>query len=109
MKHEHLLLCYSLRSSLYCTLVANPARRSFENAIRVTARSQNRVPTLDEAGMIHQAKPSLAQFCGHDGISDYYGMSKEILRNLGYVRVNDDDSMALAMDHNVLSMVWELR
>jgi len=81
---------------------------SFENAIRITARSQNRVPTLDEAGMVHQSQPSLAQFCGQDGIADYYGVSKEILRNLGYVRVNDDDSMTLAMDHNVLSMVWEL-
>merc|ERR1719201_644018 len=75
---------------------------SFENAIRITARSQNRVPTLDEAGMVHQSQPSLAQFCGPDGIADYYGVSKEILRNLGYVRVNDDDSMTLAMDHNVL-------
>lgn len=85
------------------------SRCSFENAIRITARSQNRVPTLDEAGMVHQSQPSLAQFCGQDGIADYYGVSKEILRNLGYVRVNDDDSMTLAMDHNVLSMVWELR
>ena len=83
-------------------------RRSFENAIRVTAKSQNRVPTLDEAGMIHQTEPSLAQFCGHEGIDNYYSVSKELLRSLGYVRINDDDSMELAMDHNVLSMVWEL-
>ncbi|GMI14247.1 hypothetical protein TrVE_jg1141 [Triparma verrucosa] len=77
---------------------------AFENGVRKSATWQNRIPTVDEAGMEQVSGPSLANFCGVETTPNYFQVSREIIRQLEYV----DFDMQLTVDHNVASMVWEL-
>jgi len=90
----------------------------FENSCRAATRWQHRTPTLDEEGIIQCTNRTLAQFCGLPGVDSYYEVSKRMLVDLGYITVLDDEeaeeegdeegAMRLKMDHNILSMAWEL-
>jgi len=79
---------------------SNPA---FSNAIRKMQRSQGCFPTVSEEGMKMMTSTTLAEFC-EEKESDFMDSSVKIIEKLGYV----DSSMRLTMDHNVLSMVWEM-
>ena len=90
----------------------------FENSCRAATRWQHRTPTLDEQGIVQSTNRTLAQFCGLPGVNDYYEVSKKMLVDLGYISVLDEEdakeegdkegAMRLKMDHNILSMAWEL-
>jgi ATP-dependent RNA helicase DDX60 len=47
---------------------------------------------------------SLEDYCNGLETDDYIGVSTNIIKGLGYIH----DDVTLAMDHNVLCMVWEL-
>jgi hypothetical protein len=77
---------------------------AFATALRKMQRSQKCHPTVSEESSIWMAGTTLEEFC-EDKTSDHYlSLSQKIIQNLGYV----DESMRLVMDHNVLSMVWEM-
>ena len=47
---------------------------------------------------------SLGDFCAGKTSDEYYEISKKVVTTLGYVHPD----MTLAMDHNALTMVWEM-
>lgn len=76
---------------------------AFSNAIRKIQRSQLCFPTVTENQMAWMCSTTLADFC--DGKeTDYFETSNKVIKGLGYVH----EDMTLAMDHNVLSCVWEM-
>ena len=76
---------------------------AFSNAIRKIQRSQMCFPTVTETQMEWMCKTTLADFCeGKE--TDYFETSSKVIKGLGYVH----EDMTLAMDHNVLSCVWEM-
>jgi len=76
---------------------------AFSNAIRKIQRSQLCFPTVTEEQMRWMTNITLQDFCeGKE--SDYFETSNKVIRGLGYVH----EDMTLAMDHNVLSCVWEM-
>eukprot|EP00538_Stauroneis_constricta_P012852 CAMPEP_0119555370 /NCGR_PEP_ID=MMETSP1352-20130426/7612_1 /TAXON_ID=265584 /ORGANISM="Stauroneis constricta, Strain CCMP1120" /LENGTH=1273 /DNA_ID=CAMNT_0007602123 /DNA_START=127 /DNA_END=3948 /DNA_ORIENTATION=+ len=79
-------------------------KQAFDYAIRRMQKNFNSFPTVTEQQMEWMAGTTLAEFCEDKTSDDYLEVSKKIVRELGYV--HDDDT--LAMDHNVVSMVWEL-
>jgi hypothetical protein len=76
----------------------------FANAIRKMQRSQNCFPTVTEEQMEWQSDTTLEEYCNGETETEYLKMSKRCITGLGYVR----DDLTLAMDHNVLTTVWEL-
>lgn len=76
----------------------------FATAIRRIQRSQNCFPTVTETQMQWMTNTTLGEFCEGKESDHYTDVSRTIIEGLGYV--NGD--MTLAMDHNVLCMVWEL-
>jgi len=75
----------------------------FGNAIRKIQRNQMCFPTVNETQMEWMCSTTLEDFCeGKE--SDYFETSNKLIQGLGYV--NDD--LTIAMDHNVLSCVWEM-
>lgn len=76
----------------------------FALALRKMQRVQNCFPTVTEEQMEWIAGPTLEEFCEEKEDMDYLEISKRVIQGLGYVR----SDMTLSMDHNVLSMVWEL-
>jgi ATP-dependent RNA helicase DDX60 len=48
---------------------------------------------------------TLEEFCEGKESDSYYSLSKNVIQGLGYVH----SDLTLAMDHNVLTTVWELR
>mmetsp|Transcript_13603 Transcript_13603/g.18673 ORF Transcript_13603/g.18673 Transcript_13603/m.18673 type:complete len:1255 (-) Transcript_13603:141-3905(-) len=78
---------------------------AFANALRKMERMQpNCFPTVPEEAMEWMANTTLEEFCDEKESDDYLELSKTVVKGLGYV----DDNMRLLMDHNVLSMVWEM-
>lgn len=76
---------------------------AFSNAIRKIQRSQMCFPTVTEQQMQWMCKTTLEDFCeGRE--TDYFETSSKVIKGLGYVH----DDLTLAMDHNVLSCVWEM-
>lgn len=76
----------------------------FATALRKMARAQNCFPTVTELQAEWTANTTLEEFC-EDKVNDEYGeISKTIVQGLGYLH----GDMTLAMDHNVLTMVWEM-
>jgi ATP-dependent RNA helicase DDX60 len=76
---------------------------AFANAIRKIQRSRMCFPTVTDQQMHWQCNTTLADFCeGKE--SDYFEVSNKVVQGLGYVH----EDMTLAMDHNVLSCVWEM-
>jgi len=78
---------------------------AFATAIRKIQRSQNCFPTVTEEQMEWMANTSLGDFCEGKTSEDYLALSQSVVKGLGYV--HEDET--LAMDHNALTMVWEMQ
>lgn len=76
----------------------------FSNAIRRIQRHQHCFPTVTEEQMQWMCSTTLEEFCQGKESNHYLGLSHKAIKGLGYIH----DDMTLAMDHNLLSMVWEL-
>ena len=61
-------------------------------------------PTVTETQMEWMCKTSLGDFCEGKESNEYLDLSKKVIQTLGYV--HEDNT--LAMDHNALTMVWEM-
>lgn len=79
----------------------NPA---FANAIRKIQKSQKCFPTVTEEQMEWMCNTSLGDFCEGKTSNDYLELSQKVVKGLGYVH----EDLTLAMDHNALTMVWEM-
>jgi len=77
---------------------------SFATALRRIQRYQNCFPTVTEEQMKWMCQTSLEDFCNGVKNDTYLETSHKVVKGLGYV--NDD--LTLAMDHNALSMIWEM-
>lgn len=77
---------------------------AFANAIRKIQRMQSCFPTVTEEQMEWMSNTSLGDFCEGKTSDDYLEISQKAIKGLGYVH----DDLTLAMDHNVLTMVWEM-
>ena len=77
---------------------------AFAMAIRKIQRSQHCFPTVTEESMEWMTNTTLGEFCAGKSSDDYLATSQHIIQELGYV----DEDNKLAMEHNVLSMVWEM-
>jgi hypothetical protein len=76
----------------------------FATAIRKIDRSQKCFPTVSEDHMKWMTNTSLGDFCEGKTSDGYLELSKNVVTSLGYVH----DDGTLAMDHNALTMVWEM-
>jgi len=76
----------------------------FATALRKMARAQNCFPTITEMQAEWMADTTLEEFCQDKENHEYADISKSIVQGLGYLH----EDMTLAMDHNVLTMVWEM-
>jgi ATP-dependent RNA helicase DDX60 len=77
--------------------------KPFATAIRRLQKYQNCFPTVTEEQMGWMCGQTLEEFCNGTS-SDYSPVSMAVIQGLGYVYAD----LTLAMDHNVLSMVWEM-
>mmetsp|Transcript_21397 Transcript_21397/g.31250 ORF Transcript_21397/g.31250 Transcript_21397/m.31250 type:complete len:355 (+) Transcript_21397:26-1090(+) len=77
---------------------------AFANAIRRMQRSQNCFPTVPETAMKMMTSTTLGEFCEGKESEEYFNVSSKVIEALGYV----DSDLRLTMDHNVLSMVFEM-
>ena len=77
---------------------------TFGTAIRRIQKYQHCFPTVTEQQIEWMCETTLEEFCDVKQSSQYLGLSKTTIQGLGYVHAD----MTLAMDHNVLSMVWEM-
>jgi hypothetical protein len=76
----------------------------FATAIRRMQRTQNCYPTVTEEQEKWMTNTTLEEFCEDKTSDDYLELSTKVIKGLGYVH----DDLTLAMDHNVLTMVWEM-
>jgi len=76
----------------------------FASALRRVQRFQKCFPTVTEEQMKWQCDTSLEEFCEGKTNEEYLGLSQNVIQGLGYV----GEDGKLAMDHNALSMVWEM-
>lgn len=76
----------------------------FASAIRRINRSQQCFPTVTEEQLQWMTKTSLGDFCEEKETDYYLDLTSRVIKGLGFVH----DDMTLAMDHNVLTMVWEM-
>jgi hypothetical protein len=77
----------------------------FALALRKMQRSKSKsFPTITEEQMEWVAGTTLEEFCEGKENNEYLAVSMRAIQGLGYIH----SDMTLAMDHNVLSMVWEL-
>jgi hypothetical protein len=79
----------------------NPA---FASAVRKIQRSQNCFPTVNDRQVEWMANTSLQDFCEGKTSDNYLELSHKVIKGLGYVH----DDLTLAMDHNPLTMIWEM-
>jgi replicative superfamily II helicase len=84
--------------------IHDDADTNFANALRKMQRAQKCFPTVSEEMTSWMTSKALSDFCEEKEVDSYLDMSTRLIEGLGYV----DESMRLAMDHNVLSMVWEM-
>lgn len=77
---------------------------AFAIAMRKMQRSQNCYPTVTEEMSRMMTKTTLAEFCEQKESDGYLEKSQDVIKRLGYV----NEKMRLVLDHNVLSMVWEM-
>jgi ATP-dependent RNA helicase DDX60 len=81
-----------------------PSSISFATAIRRINKFQRCFPTVTINQMEWMCGTTLAEFCLGKTSNDYFRISHEVCQSLGYA----DDEGKLTMDHNVLSMIWEM-
>lgn len=77
---------------------------AFATAIRKIQRNQKCFPTVSEEQMEWMCNTSLGDFCQGKVSTEYLDLSKGVIQTLGYVH----EDGTLAMDHNALTMVWEM-
>jgi hypothetical protein len=77
---------------------------SFATAIRKIQRSQHCFPTVTEEQQEWMTNTSLSDFCDGKTSNEYLDLSHRAIKGLGYIH----DDLTLAMDHNALTMVWEM-
>jgi len=77
---------------------------TFGTALRRIQKYQHCFPTVTETQMEWMCGTTLAEFCQGKESDHYFGLSSKAIQGLGYIH----EDMSLAMDHNVLSMVWEM-
>lgn len=80
---------------------SNPA---FSTAMKKMQRAQQCFPTVPEDLMKLMTRTSLGEFCEGKESDDYLQKSINVIEKLGYV----DSNRRLIMDHNVLTMVYEM-
>ena len=76
----------------------------FATAIRRMQRTQHCFPTVTEEQEEWMTNTTLEEFCDGKTSDHYLELSRKVIKGLGYVH----DDLTLAMDHNVLTMVWEM-
>ncbi|GAX18915.1 hypothetical protein FisN_8Hh133 [Fistulifera solaris] len=77
----------------------------FATALRRMKKTKNIFPTVTEEQMRWMCGTTLEEFCNKTKIyEDYFELSRNFLVQLGYI----DEDNRLAMDHNVLSAIWEM-
>lgn len=76
----------------------------FATALRKMQRAQHCFPTVTEEQAKWMSSTTLEEFCEGKTVNSYLQVSKKVINGLGYVH----DDLTLAMDHNVLTMVWEM-
>lgn len=77
---------------------------AFATAVRKIHRNQKCFPSVSEEQMEWMCNTSLGDFCQGKESNEYLGLSQNVITTLGYV--HEDNT--LAMDHNALTMVWEM-
>jgi len=82
---------------------------AFSQAIRkqqklYSTEKFNYHPTVDDNMMNWQCSTSLEEFCNEEKTDHYLDLSQRTIQGLGYV----DSNMTLVMDHNVLTMIYEM-
>jgi hypothetical protein len=78
---------------------------AFAIALRKIQRAQNCFPTVTDDQIKWMSSASLEDFCNDETPTDYSTISRKVVTGLGYTH----DDGTLAMDHNVLTMVSEMR
>jgi hypothetical protein len=76
----------------------------FAAALRRIQKYQHCFPTVSEDQMEWMCNTTLEEFCEGKTTWHYRGLSTKALVGLGYVHPD----LTLAMDHNVLTTVWEM-
>ena len=77
----------------------------FAAALRRLQRYQKKgFPTVTEDQMKWMCNTTLEEFCKGEKNEEYLDISHKVIKGLGYVK----DDLTLAMDHNALSMIWEM-
>jgi ATP-dependent RNA helicase DDX60 len=77
---------------------------AFATAIRRIQKNQSCFPTVTEEQMAWMCDTTLEEFCQDKTSDTYLSLSTNAIQGLGYVH----EDLTLAMDHNVLTMVWEM-
>jgi len=77
----------------------------FATALRRIQKYQHCFPTVTEEQMEWMCETTLEEFCEGKTTDHYHALSTKAIEGLGYVH----HDRTLLMDHNVLSMVWELQ
>jgi superfamily II RNA helicase len=78
--------------------------KAFAIALRKMQRYQHCYPTVTEQQVEWMCSTTLGDFCEGKTSDHYMGLSTSVIQGLGYIH----EDGTLAMDHNVLSMVWEM-
>ncbi|KAL7569391.1 hypothetical protein ACA910_010476 [Epithemia clementina (nom. ined.)] len=78
--------------------------KTFAAVIRRIQRYQKCFPTVTEEQMKWMCSTTLEEFTKEITNDTYLRTSENVIQGLGYV--NED--LTLAMDHNILTMVWEM-
>lgn len=76
----------------------------FATAIRRIQKYQHCFPTVTEEQMQWMTGTTLGEFCEGKTSNYYFDLSCKVIQGLGYVHPD----LTLAMDHNVLTMIWEM-
>lgn len=80
------------------------ASAPFATAIRRIQKYQHCFPTVTETQIQWMCSSTLEDFCEEKESDNYFDLSNKTIQGLGYVH----EDGTIAMDHNVLSMVWEM-
>ena len=78
--------------------------KNFASVIRRVQRYQKCFPTVSEEQMKWMCGTTLEEFTKGETNETFLETSQNIVKGLGYV----NDNMTLAMEHNVLTLIWEM-
>lgn len=76
----------------------------FGTALRRIQKVQHCYPTVTEDQMSWMCGTTLEEFCRGETSNSYLDLSTKLIQGLEFVH----DDLTLAMDHNVLTTVWEM-